>query len=196
MNLRAPALVVAALLTLAGCSEPQAPPSVVSPSPSASTGTPEESFDPSSVPTGNPSDADGGVVTFTDDYTYDDGTAVRVTKIQHGTVSAADVNSAEPARQGDAWVFLTLRVTNGTDHALKDVYGDSTLTFGPEGKAADSIFLDSIGPTDDLDGSILPGKSGNEQVIFVVPAKYQNDVVLEFGFHDDYESAIFQGPLT
>ncbi|GAA1436235.1 hypothetical protein GCM10009616_35560 [Microlunatus lacustris] len=158
-------------------------------------GAPEES-QPSDEPTEEPSEetSEGETATFTEKYTYEDGVEVEVTKINRGKVSNADAEYAEPeASAGDPYVQFTVRTKNGSSERL-DAYGSFTVTYGPDGEEATSPYLSSVEETD-LTGKILPKKAKVATDTFVIPTKYQDDVVLEFNFDFEHESAIFAGSV-
>lgn len=140
-------------------------------------------------------DSETETATFRDKYVYEDGVAVEVTKIRHGKVKRADVEYADEAKAGDDFVVLTIRVKNGSKERI-DSFGSATLTYGPDGEEAVDPYLASEPEEMDMSGKILPGRAKIATETFLIPAKYQEDPVLEFDFDSDHESAIFTGSLN
>lgn len=148
-------------------------------------------------PTEEPTDTSSGtgdVATFGDKYTYEDGIEVEVTKIKLGKVSARDVDQLADDKEGTPWTQFTVRIRNGSDARLADVSASYTVTYGPDGEEATASYIPTVDDTD-VSGSILPGKSKVSSDTFVIPTKYQDDVVLEFGFDYEHEAAIFAGSV-
>jgi hypothetical protein len=157
--------------------------------PAEGEGTPAD--EPTEEPTGKQTDT----ANFHQKYTYEDKVEVEVIKIVHGKVSRADAEYSDPAKAGDDYVILTVRVKNSSKAKL-DAYSDWTLTYGADGNRAETVYLSSKESGDhEISGKILPGRSKIATETFAIPKKYQNDPVLEFTFDFEHEAAIFSGSI-
>jgi hypothetical protein len=147
-------------------------------------------------PTEEPTDTEATPATFKEKYIYEDKVEVEVIKIQHGKVTRADAEYAEPeAKAGDDYVIFTVRVKNGSKAKI-DASSSWSVTYGPDGTEAESPYLASKSNVEeDISGKILPGRSKTATDTFAVPRKYQNDPVLEFTFDFEHEAAIFSGSI-
>lgn len=134
------------------------------------------------------------VATFKDKYTYEDGVEVEVTRIRRGKVTRADTEYSDDLKAGQSWVQFTVRVRNGSKKRL-DAVGTFNVTYGPDGEEAESVYADSIPDDTYLDGKILPRKAKVASSSHLIPAKYQDDVVLEFSPTFEHEAAIFAGSV-
>lgn len=199
------ALVAAAALALSACSTP---PGVVSPGdgpanepePSQtneeSTSEATEGAGEDQEATDEPTEPEPDVASFSEKYTYEDGVQVEVIKIVHGKVTRKDKADYADDKIGTPYVQFQVRVKNGSKTRLKDISNYFTVTYGPDGEEAGANYFPSTDNSDtDLDGAILPGKSKVAADTFAIPTKYQGDVVLEFGFDDVHEAAIFSGSV-
>lgn len=142
-------------------------------------------------------DGDGPqtVAKFGEKFVHGDGLEVEVTKIRLGAVTAKDVegyDDVEPV--GTTYAQLTIRVRNGTTGVI-DALASPSVTYGPDGQAADTTYLLDVDDAEDISGKILPGKAKSATWTFLVPKKYQDDVVLEFTADYEHEVAIFAGSL-
>lgn len=157
-------------------------------------GSEPSTFDepPTDEPTEEP---EPDVAGFKDKYTYDDGAQVEVTKIQHGKVSAYDAEIDDSLKRGEDWVALTVRVKNGSSKRFDTDGNSGTLYYGPDGEEAQTPYLTENDPRRDMSGTLLPGKAKSGTILFLVPPKYQSDVVLEFSFDYEHESAVFSGSV-
>jgi len=134
---------------------------------------------------------------FHQKYTYEDGVQIEVTKIKHSKVTRYDaeiIDDKDVAKAGDPVVYLEVRVKNGSKTSI-DAYGSFTMTYGADGMEAPTSYLPDGKETTDMSGKILPGKSKTASENFMIPAKSQGDVVLEFSPDMDHESAIFSGSV-
>lgn len=133
------------------------------------------------------------VADFSQKYTYPDGTEIRFTKITTGALTKSDVEYWDEYKAGQTWVKFAYKITNGSKVAM-DQYAYLDVTYGPDGDAAESAsLLDAKGSPN---GKILPGKSKTGEEIFMIPAKYQDNVVAEIDIAADYETAIFAGAVS
>jgi hypothetical protein len=157
--------------------------------------TPNEG--PAGEPTKYATEPEPEVASFKDKYVYPDGVEVEVTKIQHGEVSQEDIDNygQDTYKLGSPWVHMTVRVRNGSDQRLQDVSSSYSVTIGEDGDEADVYPFASDVDSDDMTGSILPGKSKVSSSTFLIPTKLQEDVVLEYSFSYDREAAIFLGSV-
>jgi hypothetical protein len=186
------------LLLLTACSTPavqvqpgDGPASPVASEPAESTSSEEPADEPTEYAT------EPEVASFKDKYVYPDGVEVEVTKIQHGEVSQEDIDNygQDTYKLGSPWVHMTVRVRNGSDQRLQDVTSAYTVTIGEDGDEADVYPFASDVDSDDMTGSILPGKSKVSSSTFLIPTKLQEDVVLEYSFDYEREAAIFLGSV-
>ena len=211
--------VIVGLLALGACSpaapvgvEPATSPatnSATSPTPRP-TASPSASRDPSASATATATASEntddesveeqgeksgGSMTAFDDPYRYKDGLRVEVTKIRHGTITAADVAAGARSKKGTPWVQLTVRVTNGSKHRLTELVGDYELSFGRNKEPADQIGVPGV-RSRGLSGSIAPGKTQITSGTFRVPVKHQDDVVLGFTPDMDHGTTYFAGSIA
>ena len=117
-----------------------------------------------------------------------------MTKIRHAKVTRADVRyGAEGTEKaGDDYAILTLRVRNGLKERV-ETFNSNDVTYGPDGDEAEKFY--SIKNDSDISGVILPGKSKSGVDAFLIPKKYQSDVVLEATIDFEHEPAVFSGSV-
>jgi len=139
-----------------------------------------------------PADPSGTVTgSFKQKLVYPDGVAVEVTRIKHAKLSESGVGDKGQVA-GDPIQVLSIRVTNGSKAAVQVDAASGTMTYGPDGDEASTVFDTGI---NGMSGKVLPGKAKTGTYGFAVPAKYQGDAVLEFSFDFDHGSAIFTGSI-
>lgn len=155
----------------------------------------ESTEEPTEEPTDEESEEEFQTATFKQKYVYTDGVEIEIIKIKRGQISAydAEINDND-TKAGDPYVVFTVRVKNGTNKRL-DLSASGSVSYGPDGEAAESSFLEGA---DDLGltGTVLPGKSkSSESSAWLIPSKYQDDVVYEFSPDFDHDSAVFAGTV-
>jgi hypothetical protein len=86
---------------------------------------------------------------------------------------------------------LTVQVRNGSKKEL-ELLLTATLAYGPDGKLAAEVTLES-----ELGGMevLQPGDEVSHDWGFIVPAKFQNDVVLEITVDLEHERSVFSGSI-
>ena len=124
---------------------------------------------------------------------YEDGIQVEITKIKHAEVTKEDTETQDmEAKAGDPYVDFLVRVANDTRSRLMLSTSD-TVAYGPDGDKAEEIYVgDAPG---DISATVLPGKSKSIHIQYVIPKNYQDDVVLEFSFDFDHDTAVFSGSV-
>lgn len=133
------------------------------------------------------------VANFQQKYTYPDGLEIEVTKIKHGKTNAYETEIDSEAKIGDPWVMMSIRVKNGSNEKV-DTYGSATVTYGPDGDSADTAYLEKT-ELNDVSGILLPGKAKTGTYAYRIPAKYQDEVVMEFNADFNHEAAVFSGSV-
>lgn len=198
------AAAAALALTVAGCTyTPQSdvstgdgPAVATKPAPSRAASPTEQDASRQGQSSTDDSFDQGGaeekVATFTDKIIYTDGVEIEVTKHKQAKIGEWTMVDDDSAKPGDPYTVLTIRVKNGT-HDRLDLFGSATVTYGPDGEEAPSVYDDGIEP---FDGTVLPGKARTGTWGFVIPKKHLDDVTLEVDFDFAHESAIFSGSLN
>lgn len=148
----------------------------------------EETTEPSAEP------SEQAPANFKEKYTYPDGVEVEVTRVKKGKLTAADVEAFADGKVGSPWQELTVRVRNGSDARLTDLYSNFSVVYGPDGDSAEPVFVPSAENVT-MSGTILPGKAKVASQTFAIPTKYLDDVVLEYSVDLEHEPAIFAGSL-
>jgi len=128
-------------------------------------------------------------------YVYADGLQVEVIRIQRGHFTASQVKYVSTGeKKGDPYVLFVVRVKNGS-RALVDLSSSETVTYGPDGKEAE--FTNAVdGSGGGLNGKLLPGRARSETFAYLIPDKYQSDVVMEYSPDVEHDSALFVGSVT
>lgn len=193
-------VVAAVVLTLAGCAstpttgvqpgDGPAATEVVEPT-APVEGEGQFTEEPLEEPTDEP---EPEVASFKEKYTYPDGVEVEIIKIRHGKLTAYEAEIDGNAKRGQDYVIFTVRVRNGSKQRLK-LAASGTVSYGPDGEVAESAFVENM-PSGSLDGTVLPGKAKSApSSAWLVPGRWQGDVVYEFAPSFDYSAAIFSGSV-
>ena len=119
---------------------------------------------------------------------YTDGVQVQVTKLEQYMMGKYSDASGQPG------VVVTITVKNGSDAVLDLTVADTSLTYGPNGEAAEWDYSsDHRGFT----GSVPPGRSATSMQGFgPVPDEHQDEILIEFAPTWDYSSVFFEGAVT
>jgi hypothetical protein len=127
-------------------------------------------------------------------YVYDDGLQIEVTGIRAGHFTASEIQyAATGEKKGDPYVVFTVRVRNGSP-SIVDLSSSETVVYGPDGKEAEFTNVPA-GSGGGLNGKLLPGRSRTEVFAYLIPDKYQDDVVMEYSADLEHDSALFAGSV-
>jgi hypothetical protein len=136
------------------------------------------------------------VPNFKQKFTYEDGVAIEVIKIEKGrlTPKQAEEEYNEKVKAGNGFARFTIKITNGSKEVLPADLVYVTASYGPDGTQPEEIYF---GDATFLEGKILPEKSKSGRWSYAIPQKYWNDVTMEIAIQDDLdrESVIFTGSI-
>jgi len=168
----------AGLLLLPACSDNDATSNGASPSAAAS---------PSSGPS-----ATVKAVGFHETYRTPDGVTVKI--IEMDAKPGPFPKTEDPdAKEGDPYVLLTTKTTNGTNSKLTLIPA-AVLKYGPEKTAAAQVAVaDEIEAVVDLD----PNEAKEYPYGFIISSKFYDQVVMEVTLTiDPLRTAVFSGSIT
>jgi hypothetical protein len=178
------ALTSASVLVFSGCNAATIAEDVVPIAPESTTQTYDS---PPIEGEGEPEINDKVAVAGQEAYTYDDGLAVSIGNIRKAKVPQGYDHPGEPA------VRFDVRITNKTEHRLDASSANVALSYGPDGRTADSLLSD--GDEYGFTGSIVKGKSKTVGYTFEVPAKHQKDMIIEVTPDWERSPALFEAGL-
>ena len=116
-------------------------------------------------------------------YTFEDGLSISIGNLRKGKVPQGYDHPGEPA------VRFDVRVTNGTEFRMDAGSVDVNVVYGPDGRASDSFL--SVGDDYGFEGTIVKGKSKTVGYTFEVPAKHQDEIIIEVTPDYDRNPAVF-----
>lgn len=192
------------VLVLAGCSAGEPAPEATQGAATASATTPAASPSPTPTPGSTPSPTPSPSPAPTESpqpnligqsLEWSDGTSVEVTKIKRGKVTAEHVDWNDDLKIGQAYVIITVKLTNGTTEQI-DLMTEASLSYGPDGDEATDTYLSEDTEAGAPDGVLPPERSRSGFFVFLVPQKHQDDVVLGLTPSLDHDEATFTGSLT
>lgn len=107
-------------------------------------------------------------------------------------MTAEDVEDSDPdGKVGEPLVRFYFKVTNGSDSKIEDLYGEATVTYGPDGLEAEErypVYQDA----EDID-NVQAGRSKTVTSSYAIPVKYQDEVTVDFELDSEHETATFSG---
>ena len=167
----------AGLLLLPNCAGNDATSNGASPSAAAS---------PSSGPS-----ATVKAVGFHETYRTPDGVTVKIIEIKDAKLGPFPTTDDPDAKEGDPYVILTTKTTNGTKSELQ-LTPAAVLKYGPEKTAAAQVVVD------EMDAAVLePNKAYDDAVGFIIPSKFYDQVVMEVTLTiEPLRTAVFSGSIT
>jgi hypothetical protein len=162
--------------------EPEPAPDPELADPDADLQVPEEDPEPAEVAIG-------------DTFTYEDGLQVAVLRVRRAPISEVG-SGGNPARHDN--LVLTVKIT-ATEKTTTDLSVTSSLFYGKDGRAAESVF-DTAGyggiETDHMQETpdrLRKGRSVTGEFGFAIPKGAKTDIVFTFAPGWDYSDATFTG---
>lgn len=187
-----------AVLAVAGCgagsngaTKQSAGPSTAPTSSSTAGDAPLDSTTPPAVeettpPPDEPSIAKVGATQW---FTYEDGLKVQVTKLSKFKIG----QYAAGGTPGGTGVIVTVTIRNGTKATFDTSDVQITVTSGPNGDAADTVYDSDKGLAGGFEGSIPAGRVKTARAGFAVPAGHLGQVQIEIQPSYEHNSSFFEG---
>ncbi len=116
-------------------------------------------------------------------YTFEDGLSISIGNLRKAKVPQGYDHPGEPA------VRFDVRIKNGTEFRLDASGADVNVVYGPDGRTADSLLSD--GDEYGFEGTVVKGKSKTVGYTFEVPAKHQDEMIIEVTPDYDRNPAVF-----
>lgn len=120
-------------------------------------------------------------------YKFEDGMSISIGNLRKAKVPQGYDHPGEPA------VRFDVRVTNGTEFRMDAGSVDVNLVYGPDGRNAESLLSD--GDDYGFEGSISKGRSKTVGYTFEVPAKHQDEIIIEVTPDYDRTPAVFTASI-
>lgn len=188
-------LTAAAVLLVAGCggasngaTKQSAQPTTA---PTSAAVTPVDATTPPAVeettpPPDNPSVAKVGATQW---FTYEDGLKVQVTRLGRFKIGPY----AAGGKPGGTGVIVTVTIRNGSKATFDTSSVQITVTSGPNGDAADTVYDSDKGLSGGFEGSIPPGRVKTAKAGFAVPAAHMGQIQVEIQPSYEHNSSFFEG---
>jgi hypothetical protein len=131
-------------------------------------------------------------VGFNQTYSFDNGLTVKILKIRSAKLGPGETTDDPNAKEGDPYTIISTRIVNGSPTDVKLVI-TGRATFGPEATEAPTVFVGEESASIDL----KPKESQDTSFGFVIPAEFQDQVVMEMTITiDPVRTAVFSGSIS
>lgn len=125
---------------------------------------------------------------------WTDGVSARITKIKGGRVTAEHVDRNSDLKVGQAYTIITVKITNGSAQRI-DLLTEALVSYGPDGEGAIETYLSEDTEARAPDGVLLPNRSKSGFFVFLIPERYQDNVVVELTPDLDHDAVVFTGSI-
>lgn len=189
MNKIYAALAALAVLSTAGCGGASV--ATKQSSSPASTTVPVDSTAPAVEESTTPPPDEPGIAKVgpTEWFTYEDGLKVQVTKLSRFKIASYAVGG----KPGGTGVIVVVTIRNGSKATFDASGGQITVTSGPNGDAADTVYDTDMGLNGGFEGSIPPGRAKTVKVGFAVPTSHMGQIHVEVQPSYEHNSSFFDG---
>lgn len=188
-------LTAAAVLVVAGCggassgatkqtAQPTTAPTSAAVTPVDTTTPPAR--EETTPPPEEPSVAKVGATQW---FTYEDGLKVQVTRLARFKIGPY----AAGGKPGGTGVIVTVTIRNGSKATFDTSSVQITVTSGPNGDAADTVYDSDKGLSGGFEGSIPPGRVKTAKAGFAVPAAHMGQIQVEIQPSYEHNSSFFEG---
>lgn len=191
------ALALAAMLGLTACStEATKSDAAESPAASESSAAPKEA--PSSEPVPSQSskapskakDIKDELAAFGEEWTYEDGIAVKVTYAGAGMASEYAAGAEDT---GGQIRLFDVSITNNSEAIFDPAMFMADINYGAEGTAASRVFDSANGIGDQFQGKILPGGTQTVSMAYAIPTDVPVDLIATITPSWEHEEKLFYG---
>jgi len=141
-----------------------------------------------------PTETDGGgVASFDETFTYEDGLRLSIVKVRTDRLS----DTGCCARPGTPLVVFMFKLSNGTGKLFDPTGFSAQVSYGTRGKAAEQVFDSAQGLGDGFRQKLLPGRAAVADYAYAVPSREMHDVVVQVDVDFlEHDSVFFQGAVT
>lgn len=122
-------------------------------------------------------------------FTYEDGLKVQVTKLARFKIGPY----AAGGKPGGTGVVVTVTIRNGSKATFDASSVQITVTSGPNGDAADTVYDGDKGLSGGFEGSIPAGRVKTAKAGFAVPAAHMGQIQVEIQPSYEHNSSFFEG---
>jgi hypothetical protein len=124
-------------------------------------------------------------------FTYEDGLKVQVTKLARFKIGPY----AAGGKPGGTGVIVTVTIRNGSKATFDAGDVTITVTSGPNGDAADTVYDSDKGLSGGFQGSIPAGRVKTAKAGFAVPAAHMGQIQVEVQPSYEHNSSFFEGAV-